>query len=413
MSESSRSFRDFAARLLDYEGVLVEHIEPEGLELLAPAPVAQVLQIPELARLGFAAELPTNAERVGLESDWLERFGQLLGERGQRARVTLPVALPQLTTAERVVEHTINLQNAVYRVVSVTPAWTRYLVMLFRVTAFSDEKRDGVIKLGFNLANGSTLDAMVDELLASAIEMAGLKGSPPSPASLPPGWTPAQLKSRVARALPERIDAHLTPFLKGMQRRLDRDLRRVHDYFNDLRAESLLRLQKQLAAEKETARERLRLEAIAREYEAKVADLRQKYSLRVDAQWSQTLEVVMPVQRVEILIKRRKGERQIRLDWNPLARKLDVPPCEYSYTQSPVRLVCDDRLHLISPAAHAPCASCDKAYCRACHPLQCPKCHRKEGAAPAIQSGEGGYRLTMKKTVMNGKQPSRIDDTET
>ncbi|MBA3714838.1 MAG: hypothetical protein H0W76_20660 [Pyrinomonadaceae bacterium] len=388
MSESSSSFRNFAARLLDYEGVLVEHIEPEGLELLAPAPVAKVLHISELARLGFAAELPANAERVGLESDWLERFGHLLGARGQTARVVLPIALPPLTNAERVVEHTVNLQNAVYRVVGVTPAWTRYLIMLFRVTAFSDEKRDGVIKLGFNLVNGSTLDAIVDELLSSAIETAGMKKSPPMPASLPPGWSPVQLKSRVARALPERVESHLAPFLKGMQRRLDRDLRRVHGYFDDLRAESLLRLQKQLAAEKETARERLRLEAIAREYKAKVADLQQKYALRVDVAWSQTLEVVTPVQRVEVLIKRRKGERRIRLDWNPLARKLDVPPCEYSYTQSPVRLVCDDKLHLIRPAAHAPCASCDKAYCRACHPLQCPKCHRKEGATPAIQFGE-------------------------
>ncbi|MBA3323627.1 MAG: hypothetical protein H0T45_19570 [Pyrinomonadaceae bacterium] len=389
MSESSSSFRDFAARLLDYEGVLVERIEPEGLELLAPAPVAQVLQIPELARLGFAAELPASAERVGLESDWLERFGHLLGERGHTARVVLPVALPQLTNPERVVEHTVNLQNAVYRVGGVTPAWTRYLVMLFRVTAFSDEKRDGVIKLGFNLANGSALDAVVDGLLSAAMEMAGVKDAPvPAPSSLPPLWTPAQLKSRVARALPERIEAHLAPFLKGMQRRLDRDLQRVHDYFDDLRAEALLRLQKHLTAEKESARDRLRLEAIAREYEAKVADLQQKYALRVDVAWSQTLEVVMPVQRVELLIRRRKGERRITLDWNPLARKLDIPPCEYSYTQFPVRVVCDDRLHLISPKSLSPCASCDKAYCRACHPLQCPKCHRKEGSTTAIKFGE-------------------------
>lgn len=391
MSESSSGFRDFTARLLDYEGVLVEHVEPDGLELLAPAPVAEALQIPELARLGFGMELPAGAERVGLESDWLERFGHLLGGRGQTARVTLPATLPPLTNPERVVEHTVNLQNAVYRVVGVTPAWTRYLIMLFRVTAFSDEKRDGVVNLGFNLANGSTLDAIADQLLSAAIEMAGVKdASAPAPASLPPGWTPAQLKSRAVRALPERIEAHLAPFLKGMQRRLDRDLRRVHDYFSDLRAESLLRLRKRLAsAENETAREGPRLEAITREYEAKVADLRQKYALRVDVTWSQTLEIVMPVQRVELLIRRRKGERRITLDWNPLARKLDITPCEYSYTQSPVRVVCDDRLHLTSPAAQAPCAGCDKAYCRACQPLRCPKCRCEEGSSNALKFGEG------------------------
>jgi hypothetical protein len=387
MSQSSNSFRDFAARLLEYDGALVERIEPDGLEVLAPAPLARELQIPELARFGFAAELPANAERIGLESDWLERFGRLLSERGQVARVTLPVELPRLTNPERVVEHTFSLQNAVYRLINVTPVWTRYLIMLFRVTAFSDEKREGIVKLGFNLANGSALDAIVDELLARAIEMAGMNDAvPPLPEHLPSDWTQAQLKSRVARALPERLEAHLAPFLKGMQRRLERDRARVHDYFDGLRAESLLRLRKQIAsAEAETARERMRLEAIAGEYETKVADLKQKYALSVDVAWSQTVEIVMPVARLEILIKRRKGERPIVLDWNPLARKLDIPPCEWSYARSAIRMVCDDRLHLISPPAHTPCASCSKAYCRACHPLECPKCHWRGEQATAIR----------------------------
>jgi hypothetical protein len=386
MSQSSNGFRDFAARLLEYDGALVERIEPDGLEVLAPAPLARELRIPELARFGFGMELPADAERVSLESDWLERFGHLLGTRGQAARVTLPVDLPRLTNPERVVEHTFSLQNAVYRLMGVTPAWTRYLVMLFRVAALSDEKREGVIKLGFNLASGSALDPVIDELLARAIETAGMNSASPSaPAQLPPDWAPGQLKSRVARALPERVEDYLAPFLNGMRRRLERDLARVHDYFDSLRAESLLRLQKQIAsADTEIARERLRLEAIAREYEAKVADLQQKYALRVDVTWSQTLEIVTPVARFEILIKRRKGERRIVLDWNPLARKLDIPPCEWSYTRSAVRMVCDDMLHLISPQAHAPCANCDKAYCRACRPMQCPRCRRDEEQAAAI-----------------------------
>jgi hypothetical protein len=389
MSQSSSSFRDFAAHLLDYEGALVERIEPEGLEVLAPAPLARDLRIPELARFGFAAELPSNAERVGLESDWLERFGHLLGERGQTARVTFPVALPGQINAERIVEHAVSLQNAVYRVTSVAPAWTRYLIMLFRVTAFSDEKRDGIIKLGFNLANGSTIDSFVDGLVSSAIETADTRDTPPPLSELPPGWTQTQLQSRVARALPERIDAQLAPFLNGMQRRLDRDLRRVHDYFTDLRGESLQRMQKHLAVEAEAARERSRLEAIGREYHAKVIDLQQKYALRVDVAWTQTLEVVMPVHRIAILNKRRKGERKLALDWNPLARKLDIPLCEYSYTRSTPRMVCDERLHLTSPVAQAPCAGCLKPYCRVCHPRQCPKCHMSEGPAPPPRVDQG------------------------
>ena len=129
----------------------------------------------------------------------------------------------------------------------------------------------------------------------------------------------------------------------------------------------------------EQARERLRLEAIAREYEAKIEDVRQKYAMKVEWQWVQTLELVMPVQRLTLRLRRRKGERVFALDWNPVARKLEQLPCEYSYTWERPREMCDEALHLISPAAHAPCPACAKPFCRACHQVKCPCCGRGVG----------------------------------
>ena len=38
----------------------------------------------------------------------------------------------------------------------------------------------------------------------------------------------------------------------------------------------------------------------------------------------------MPVQRFAVQIRRRKAERMIHLDWNPLARRLEPPACEFS-----------------------------------------------------------------------------------
>jgi hypothetical protein len=72
--------------------------------------------------------------------------------------------------------------------------------------------------------------------------------------------------------------------------------------------------------------------------------------------------------------RRRKGERLFALDWNPLVRRLEQAPCEYSYTWERAREVCDEALHLVSPAGHGPCAQCGRAFCRACHPVKCPKC---------------------------------------
>ncbi len=79
------ALRDFVADLMERQGAAVEALEPDGLAVIAPPEVRAAFGWPELARLGFGAELPPAAERIGIEGDWLERFGALLADRGRRA----------------------------------------------------------------------------------------------------------------------------------------------------------------------------------------------------------------------------------------------------------------------------------------------------------------------------------------
>lgn len=375
--------QQFVAELLEKEGAAVESCEPEGLEVLAPTPVQKTLGLPEWSRLGFGVELPAKASRVSLESDWIERLAGLLGDRGLLLQGVVEVDNPAPNHPVRILDHSLELLNATYRLEGVTPVWTRYLLLSLRYTAFSDEKRDGILQLGFNLSNGATLDGMLEALWASLFSNP-TANSPPVTA-LPPRWQSEHLRTVLNRTLPLRIRHALGPFLRSMQRRRERDLDRLHSYYNDLRRESLQQLaviEKQGRSndreQPERARETLRLEAIKREYHAKVNDLHQKYAMKVTLEWIQSLELTMPVQRFTLLIKRRKGERRFHLDWNPVARHLEQAPCECSYTFEQPRVVCDEALHLVSPAAHAPCLHCEKPYCRACHPRNCPRCGRED-----------------------------------
>jgi hypothetical protein len=119
----------------------------------------------------------------------------------------------------------------------------------------------------------------------------------------------------------------------------------------------------------------MRIEAIEREYRTKLDDLRHNYMLRVTVDWIQALELYVPVQRFDVLIRRRKGERVIQLDWHALVKAAETPLCEAGLGRDRVRLVCDDRLHLTDPSGQAPCVSCGKLFCRACH-TACPRCQR-------------------------------------
>src|SRR5262249_56213008 len=74
MTDSSNRFRNFAARLLEHEGALVEPVEPQGLEAMLPENLRRAIGAPEFLRLGFAGEFPPRAERASVGSDWLGKF---------------------------------------------------------------------------------------------------------------------------------------------------------------------------------------------------------------------------------------------------------------------------------------------------------------------------------------------------
>jgi hypothetical protein len=378
--ETSR-FQDFVATLLEREGALVQPLDATCLDVVVPQPLQRALGIPEFCRLGFATAVPAGARRVAMEADWLERFAEVIGERGRWMRRVLSPANPPLTGVERLLEQEIALGNATYRLRGVSAAWTRYLILDFRFSALSDEKRDGLLRFGVNLATGAMLEGVLDRLTPWLAEDA-VDTPIPEGAELPPAWERQRLLDLTRQTLRPRVERQLGSFIKGLHRRLARDRDRIFGYYNDLYRDAMRRLASHAADDEEARRrEQHRADAIAREYRARLDDLAQKYALRVTAELVQTLELVMPVQRIELVVRRRKGERILQLDWNPLARRLEHPPCEFGHDPERVRLVCDDALHLVSAPGLAPCPGCGKPYCRRCHPLRCAKCGHADAAA--------------------------------
>jgi hypothetical protein len=376
------ALRDFVSEVLEMEGSAVEAVEPDGLEVLAPEPLRTAMGWPELVRLGFGAELPAGATAVGFEGDWLDRFGALLGDRGRWAerQFVLPGPPPRIHHPERLLDHALDFPNAVWRLHEVSADWTRCLLLAFRYTAISDEKREGLVWLGFNQGTGAVIDdftARLRVLLAGDEEWQ--LPDPDVRRAAGPAWDATVLDARVRPLLQHRVRLEVEPFMRTMRRRLDRDRNRIHEYHNDLH----LVAQKKLAAlagsagekaENDRKRELLRIAAIEREYAAKLGDLRRNYALRVTVEWVQGLELLVPVQRFEVLVKRRKGERLMRLDWHPAVRLMEPPPSDWGLGIGRSRLVCDDHLHMTDPAGQSPCPSCGRAWCRACHPTACRRC---------------------------------------
>ena len=368
--------QQFATALLQHQGAVVEAIDPEGLEVLAPPGVQQALGIGELSRLGFGATLPPGGQRVGIEGDWLERFGCMLGAEGHWTERVLPVVTGAPANPEQLLGQELVLDNATFRLLDVQPAWTRYLLLDFRGSAVSDDKRDFMLRLGINLATGNIPDTVI-EALAPALD--AIPSDPdhvdPRPsADLPMMWDRARVLELTARALPSRLEATLEPFAKSLRRRLARGQERLFSYHNDLYREAMRRALALPEGDLKRRREEQRCEAIGHDYRAKLDDLARQFATRVSIEWVQTTILTMPVHRFTVQLRRRKANRTIQLDWNPLVRRLEAPTCAASTSLQRPRLVCDDALHLVAPASLAACPQCRRAFCRACYPEQCPKC---------------------------------------
>ena len=337
------ALRDFVADLMERRGAAVETVEPDGLAVVAPPEVRTALGWPELARLSFGAETRAGARRIGIEGEWLERFGALLDVHGRYAQRQMTCDPPPvLGNPERLLSHALDLPNAVWRFQGQRPA-CRSPVPLDR---FPDRGR--VRREAWKHPLGRVQPGHRRSLRRrSAPAAAGVVGRRSSAGSgsggdrgRGAGLDAAKLEGRVRPALDAGVRGELAPFLRSMQRRLARDHARLHGYHDDLRRDSLKR---RVAlegvegpkADADRRREDQRIAAIEREYRSKLGDLRHNYALRVTVDWIQTLELFVPVQRLEVLIRRRKGERVIHLDWHPLVRLAEPPPCDWDSAFSP------------------------------------------------------------------------------
>ena len=178
-------------------------------------------------------------------------FARLLGPQGRYARRVLSSAARAPGDPERVLGQELVLDNATFRLLGMTPAWTRYLVFDFRASAVSDDKRDWVVRLGRQSGDrraAGRCDWQRSHPPSTRCQFGSQDDAgdrdgtpPPEDAELPAIWDRPRVLGLIALALPPRLDEVLGSFVRGLRRRLGRDQDRLHQYHNDLHREAMRR----------------------------------------------------------------------------------------------------------------------------------------------------------------------------
>ncbi|MBX9886189.1 MAG: hypothetical protein K2X68_14590 [Novosphingobium sp.] len=165
--------QELVTELLVRNGAAVEPLDAQELAVLSPPLVQKSLGLPELARLGFGSERSGDVVPVGLEGDWMERLATLLHDKGRWSQRELRLAnvVPAPSEPQEVLDRALDLPNAVCRFLGITETHTRCMMLAFRYTAVSDEKREGLIWLGFNTGTGAVINDLLAQLRPKLAQM--------------------------------------------------------------------------------------------------------------------------------------------------------------------------------------------------------------------------------------------------
>lgn len=375
--------------ILSHEGAALEKRDDGSLEFLLPPNVSETLGLPEHGRLSFSVEKESEgALTVSYESELFRALEKLFSGKGRLARAFYPSSSPNIEKISKGISEKVVLSNATFRLQKVSEETNAYLLIYFQYQALSDEKREGLLSLLVSLKNFSAVP-LEDPLAEFGSDLVDQKQDDGKES-----WDGTEFL-RAFEAGYEAACAQakevLGPFLQSLEKRLHRDIRRVHDYYEDLKRETERAFEKRRTVRpesppgpngedlsQEVAQRALleKLEAIEAEKHWKVQDLVSKYALtvRVEPVCGLLVETHAPVFWIEI--KRRLSSRAFPVGYNPMLKRLDPLPCEACYNPRGGTFVCDDQLHLLCSQCFKKCLICGRPYCSACSRKGCPRCGR-------------------------------------
>jgi len=336
-------------------GALVESEDCERLRALLPAEVAASLETGEWLSLNFDGRAGSDEA-----SDWMERLARLLPARCLVAVVRLRrlAALPSID-ASAVLAGELVVQNGIYRLQDAFSGSAQYLLFTFEYTVESDERSTCVVKICLNATALS--QPPQTQLFWNALQ-GEIEDDPDFQA---PVDGLAQLFPLAAQCAQLEVRQLINPLEETATRRLTRDTSRVESYYDGLLRQIEKRIARKSGEAGAVEKERSRALATRLDRDAKLEDLVHKYSLRVNIQLADVLAVRLPVREIVVRLIRKKEERERKLHWNAVLKRLEPPLCEKCGRAARPLFLCE-KVHCLCAACWPACPDCGRSFCKLC-----------------------------------------------
>lgn len=345
--------RSFLTQLLSRHDCLVEEAGDDGLRVLFPDAVQEALHVGELEIFNMPRGDGKSLSLVHGGRDFIEALEPLAFAAGLFSAVAFPGPSFPVKDPEGFLVSHLTIQNGVFRLKGVQPGMCSYLVVHFRIVATADTRSERLVAVAVN-EQTRTIPVGMAVQIPYLFEEGGQEGRAGTGASeLNLGLTLATAREQSMIAAREIFG----DFIHNLNKRLERDLVRLQEYYLTLAGEIDKRLKKKGHDPEERERAISRLEATKTDYFKKIQDAQDKYALEIAIEPVSALRVELPVTIMEVVLQRRKESRLISIPVNPVTRQMESLVCEKC--RGPVlNFHLCDALHILCPSCFPDCPAC-------------------------------------------------------
>ncbi|MEW6040753.1 MAG: hypothetical protein AB1633_04455, partial [Elusimicrobiota bacterium] len=226
----TRPIHLFTSDLLEYYGAVIEQ-DGESVNAVMPEFLRLKLGLPEYSTIVFSPNAGEGSFLVSYGSEIFKRFSKLVSKQGYFSEVQLPSTPVNIEKFEKKACDKIVLKNAVYKVEKHEIKKVSYLSSYFKYYAISEEKREGISSIIINEWNLSAnpYNGEISEFLT--------QGNSKS-VNLVVESSESQEILSVLEALKHAqsnvVLSELEEFIGSIERRLNKDIHRVNEYYKTL-----------------------------------------------------------------------------------------------------------------------------------------------------------------------------------
>ncbi|MDI6776737.1 MAG: hypothetical protein QMD03_05765 [Syntrophales bacterium] len=342
--------RTLVAKVLEREGCLVEGRDSH-LKVLFPEVLQKMLSVGEMGTLVFQGK-GVGQDHLLQGSEILDSLKPLISAKGLLAAVSFPHLKPNPKNIEALLTNNLAVQNGIFRFVSCEIKQCSYLLMNFLVSAVSDTKAERILTVVLN-GQADTVALGMGEKLKDKWEDASYD----LPASEIPDISRTLKKGKAVAGKLSLVQ--FQDFLKSLNRRLNRDLKRLQEYYTTIAGEIEKNIMKKGCGEEDVKLGLSRLEATRIECHRKIRDVCDRYAVEITIEPINALHIFVHAAVAQVYLQRRKNRKLREIPLNPISDNLEYLLCSNCYQPILNFYLCDE-IHPLCASCWPACSLCKK-----------------------------------------------------